>query len=151
MKIGLLQVELNIPGSMSLKDKRRVVRSIKDRLHREHLVSVAEVGALSTWNVAALGISIVSADGGYAHAVLDNIVRKLHSHPEARLDNFLLDVVDVDQLRAGSLDDDGSELWTPDERRDAEDLLTSDAPSLQSPNSPHPASTKPQPFPSDHR
>ena len=118
MKIGLLQVELKVPGSMSLKDKRRVVRSIRAKLHREHLVSVAEVGAQSTWNVAIIGIALVSADGPYIHSVLENIIRKLGSHPEAVVENYMLDVVDVDQLRSGAEDEDGSPLWTPEERRD---------------------------------
>lgn len=123
MKIGLLQVELKIPGAMNLKDKRRVVRSIKDRLHREHLVSVAEVGALETWNLAIIAIGIVSADGAYAQSVLDAITRKLQSHPDAIVESFMADVVDVDQLRAGVEDEDGSALWTEAERRDAEELV----------------------------
>lgn len=121
MKIGLLQVELKIPGAMSLKDKRRVVRSIKDRLHREHLVSVAEVGALEVWNLAIIGIALVSADGPYVHSVLDAIVRKLETHSEAVVESYMADVVDVDQLRAGAEDEDGSALWTEDERRDESD------------------------------
>ena len=48
MVVGILQFELLVPGATSLKDKRRVVKSVKDRLHREHLVSVAEVGPAST-------------------------------------------------------------------------------------------------------
>lgn len=126
MKIGLLQVELKIPGAMNLKDKRRVVRSIKDRLHREHLVSVAEVGALETWNLAIIAIAIVSADGAYAQSVLDAITRKLQSHPEAIVESFMADVVDVDQLRAGVEDEDGSALWTEAERREAEELVAAD-------------------------
>lgn len=130
MKLGLLQVELKIPGAMSLKDKRRVVRSIKDRLHREHLVSVAEVGALETWNLALLAFAIVSADGAYAQGVLDAIVRKLQSHPDAIVESFMADVVEVDQLLAGAEDEDGSALWTEAEKRDAEELTEADDPEL---------------------
>ena len=46
MVVGILQIEVSIDGSTSLKDKRRVVSSLKDRLHREHQVSVAEVDLL---------------------------------------------------------------------------------------------------------
>ncbi len=45
--VGILQFELLIRQRRSLKDKRRVVRSVRDRLHREHLVSVAETACLA--------------------------------------------------------------------------------------------------------
>ena len=121
MKLGILQFELCIDGSKSLKDKRSVVKSLKDRLHREHMVSVAEVGAQEVWNMALLGLVCVSSDGGYLHGVLDNIVRKLQSLPEARLVDFRKDVLDSDQLAAGVADEDGRPLWTPSERRDGGD------------------------------
>ena len=44
MRIGVIQIELSIPGAMSLKDKRRVVRRMKDRIAQKFNVSVAEVG-----------------------------------------------------------------------------------------------------------
>ena len=55
MVVGVLQVKLTIDWASSLKDKRRVVSSLKDRLHREHQVSVAEVGSLDSHRVAVLG------------------------------------------------------------------------------------------------
>src|ERR1041384_8063343 len=63
MVIGLLQFELVIHGSESLKDKRRVVRSVKDRLHREHMVAVAEVASQEVLNLAVLGLACVGSDG----------------------------------------------------------------------------------------
>ena len=54
MIIGVLQFELLMRGNESLKDKRRIVKSLKDRLHRSHMVSVAEIGALDERNVALL-------------------------------------------------------------------------------------------------
>ncbi len=55
MFIAILQFHLMIDGSTGLKDKRRVVRSIKDRLHKDHMVAVAEVDDLETWNLATMG------------------------------------------------------------------------------------------------
>ena len=46
MKIAVLQFDLSIHDAESLKDKRRIVQSLKDRLHRDHLVSIAEVEVL---------------------------------------------------------------------------------------------------------
>ena len=45
MVIGVLQLEIGVPDAMSLKDKRRVIKSIKDRIAHAHNVSIAEVGA----------------------------------------------------------------------------------------------------------
>ena len=46
MTVGVLQLELSIGDAMSLKDKRRVIKSLKDRIAHGHNVSIAEVGRL---------------------------------------------------------------------------------------------------------
>lgn len=118
MVIGVLQFELVIDAARSLKDKRRVVRSLKDRLHRDHLVSVAEIGALDIWNLAVMGLALVNRDSVYVHSVLDRILDKLRSLPDARLRDYSRDVLDADQLPGTDRTDDGEPLWTEDERRD---------------------------------
>lgn len=85
MVVGILQFELLVHGAASLKDKRRVVRSVKDRLHREHQVSVAEVGSQEMLNVAVLGLALVSADGAKVGRTLDSIVSKMRCLREAEL------------------------------------------------------------------
>lgn len=85
MVLGILQFDLVIPGSESLKDKRRVVRSVKDRLHREHMVSIAEVGLQDTLNVARLGLALVGNEGAKVGQTLDRIVSKLMTLPDAQL------------------------------------------------------------------
>lgn len=120
MVIGVLQFELLIHDSRSLKDKRRVVRSVKDRLHRAHQVSVAEVGALEIWNLAMMGLAIVSKDASYVHAVLDRILLKLRTLPDAELGEVSREVLDADQLPGGMVGEDGSPLWTEAERRETD-------------------------------
>lgn len=85
MVIGVLQFELLIHDSESLKDKRSVVRSVKDRLHREHLVAVAEVGSLESLNVARLAVAAVGAEGKIIGQTLDRILEKLRSLKDAEL------------------------------------------------------------------
>jgi uncharacterized protein YlxP (DUF503 family) len=85
MVIGLLQFELLIHASESLKDKRRVVRSVKDRLHREHQVSVAEVGTLDNPDTATMALACVGVDGRRVAEVLDRITLKLRSLHDAEL------------------------------------------------------------------
>lgn len=85
MVVAILQFELLIRGAGSLKDKRRVVLSLKDRLHREHQVSVAEVGLLDTMHAARMALALVTNDGRYAGQVLDRITAKLRALPDAQL------------------------------------------------------------------
>jgi uncharacterized protein len=85
MVIGVLQFELLIHGSASLKDKRRVVRSVKDRLHREHQVSVAEVGLADRMDVASMALACVGTDGRRVGEVLDRIGSKLRALGDAEV------------------------------------------------------------------
>ena len=78
MIVGLLSVELYIPHSQSLKDKRMVLRSIKDRLKKFN-VAVAEVAHLDVWQRAGLGIVAISTTTEHVDkelaAVADEIER----------------------------------------------------------------------------
>ncbi len=79
MVIGILQIEIVIDGSMSLKDKRSVVRSLKDRLHREHQVSVAEVDQQDDIRTAVLGITMASSSVPHCQRTLDKLVDRLRT------------------------------------------------------------------------
>lgn len=85
MIIALLQFELLIHDSESLKDKRSVVKSVKDRLHREHMVAVAEVGSIEILNRAVLALTAVGNDGARLGATLDRITEKLRGLHDAEL------------------------------------------------------------------
>jgi uncharacterized protein len=76
--VGLLQVELFIDGAQSLKDKRMVLRRLKDRL-KPFNVSVAETAHQDTWQRAELSVAVVATDDRQAEqqlqAALDEIER----------------------------------------------------------------------------
>jgi uncharacterized protein YlxP (DUF503 family) len=74
MTIGVLQLELSIGDAMSLKDKRRVVKSLKDRIAHGHNVSIAEVGALDEHRRSILGIAMVANDRAYVEGALSKLV-----------------------------------------------------------------------------
>lgn len=73
MTVGVLSIRLIIPGSHSLKDKRRALRSIKDRLRTGFNVSVAEVDCQDVWQTAVLAVAAVGADRGVVEGILDNV------------------------------------------------------------------------------
>lgn len=77
MIVGVLQLRLNLHDTFSLKDKRRVVKSFKDRVANKFNVSIAEVDALDNCRCAVLGISQVGKDGQYVQSCLDKIVDKV--------------------------------------------------------------------------
>lgn len=117
MHVAVLQFELLIRGASSIKDKRRVVRSVKDRLHRDHLVSVAEVGHLDNMNVAGMALAAVNRDAAYLQGQMDIIVGKLRNLHDAELGECSREILHGDQLPTAYTDDDGSPLWTPEESR----------------------------------
>ncbi|TVQ32500.1 MAG: DUF503 domain-containing protein [Phycisphaeraceae bacterium] len=98
MLIGVLQFELLIHGSTSLKDKRRVIRSVKDRLHREHMVSIAEVSALDSPVVAVMGLVMVSNSAAQIGTVMDKIIHKLRSLHDAELSHVSRQVLHGSQV-----------------------------------------------------
>ncbi len=74
MFVGVARLVLQIPGARSLKDRRRVVKSLKDRVRARLPVSLAEVGDLERWQVATLGVAVVSNEAARCSEVLSAAV-----------------------------------------------------------------------------
>ena len=81
MIVGVCTVELFIPDGQSLKSKRQVLVSLKERLRGKFNVSVAEVGEQDLWQKAILGIACVANDGAYVNQVLDQVMNHIRSVP----------------------------------------------------------------------
>lgn len=75
MAIANLTVELSIPLARSLKDRRQVVRSMKDRLRQSFNVSVAEMDEAVTWQSATIGIAAVSSSRDYLRGLMEEVER----------------------------------------------------------------------------
>lgn len=71
--VGVLTLELRIEGAHSLKDKRNVVRSLKDRLRSRYNVSVAEIGGQDAWQYALVAVAAVSSDREHAEGLLEAV------------------------------------------------------------------------------
>lgn len=85
MVVGTLEIQLLIRGSRSLKDRRSVVRSLKDRIASRFKVSVAEVGDPDSWQRSALGVAVVANDRRFVNEVLSKILDLVHSDPRAEV------------------------------------------------------------------
>jgi uncharacterized protein len=91
MVIGILTVSISIPQANSLKDKRRVVKSLKDRIRNGFNVSVAEIGEQDIWRAAILGIAVISEDATYANGVLSRVQDLIQNKSDAIMTNCELE------------------------------------------------------------
>jgi uncharacterized protein YlxP (DUF503 family) len=73
--IGVNSWELSLPECRSLKDKRRVVKSLKERLQSRFKVSVAETRYQDVWTRAEITAAVVASDGRHADSILDTLDR----------------------------------------------------------------------------
>ena len=85
MTVGILRIELLVPGVGSLKEKRQIVRSLKDRIRNSFNVSVAEVGYQDKWQRATLGCASVGTDSAYVRGALDQVVAFVRREPGVEL------------------------------------------------------------------
>jgi len=85
MIVGSLRVRLLLRQSRSLKDKRQVVQSIKDRLRNSFNVSVAELEAQDHRQLVVLGVAMVSNEAKHIRSAFEQIVAALRAHPVAEL------------------------------------------------------------------
>lgn len=85
MIVGVIVWELHLAGSQSLKDKRAVLKSLKDRLHQRFNVSVAETAHQDLWQRAELAASVVSTDRRHAESVLREADRLVAGADGARI------------------------------------------------------------------
>jgi uncharacterized protein YlxP (DUF503 family) len=93
MIVGVLQIELSVPDSFSLKDKRRVIKSLKDRIAHGHNVSIAEVGALDEHRRSVLGLAMVSNDKSYVEGALSKLVDFVRMVPQVSLIDYQIDLL----------------------------------------------------------
>ena len=75
MFAGIVRIELHLPGSTSLKDKRSIVRGLKDRIRERVHAAVAEVDYQDLWQRAALGVAVVSGESHQVTEMLDSVRR----------------------------------------------------------------------------
>jgi uncharacterized protein YlxP (DUF503 family) len=88
MLIGSLRVRLVLREARTLKDKRQVVSSIKDKLRNHFNLSVAEVDEQDNRQIAVLGMAMVSNETQHLRKALGQVVEALRCHPVAELVDY---------------------------------------------------------------
>ncbi len=93
MVVGVLQLQLSIPEAMSLKDKRRAIRSLKDRLSNRHNASVAEVDDLDEHRSSVMGIAMVANDRRFVESCLSKIVDEVRMSRGVNLVDYEIELL----------------------------------------------------------
>jgi uncharacterized protein YlxP (DUF503 family) len=135
--VGIAKLTLVVAESHSLKEKRMVLRRIKDRVRERLSLIVSEVGEQDNWQRAELGVAITSSDRGKALALIDDVIRVAMAAGGAEVVAVAKDVTTFDAEsvpyapiddRTGSADKaqgQGDATWIPDEWRDDEKQVKS--------------------------
>ncbi len=93
MVVGVLRVRLSIFEALSLKDKRRVVKSLKDRLGAKHNISIAEVDDLDHRQAATLAVAMVANESRFVESALSKIVDEIRSNTSASLLEYEIELL----------------------------------------------------------
>ncbi len=83
--VGVLLVFLHIPQAQSLKDKRVVLRSIKDKVRAHYNVSVAELDGQDKWQTTTLGFAAINCDQRYLEGQLNDVLSSVERHAAGAL------------------------------------------------------------------
>jgi uncharacterized protein len=83
--VGVMTWELHLPACQSLKDKRQILKSLKDRLHQHFNLSAAETDHQDLWQRAELTVAVVSTDRRHAESMLQEADRMVAGATGARI------------------------------------------------------------------
>ena len=76
MSVGLLILELQIPDARSLKDKRQILRGLKDRLRRKFNIAVAELDFHDVWQASTIGVVTLSNAEQHVEESLQHVLKE---------------------------------------------------------------------------
>jgi uncharacterized protein YlxP (DUF503 family) len=93
MPVGLLTLDLFIPDAQSLKDKRQVLRSLKDKLRREFNVAVAELEHHEAWQRSLIGVVTLSNEEKHVREVLNKVLNEADRILGSFLVNQAIDII----------------------------------------------------------
>jgi len=91
--IGLVKLELYIPGSRSLKEKRRVLKSLIERTRDRYNVAVAEMENNDLWARATVAVVTVGNETQHVNSVLNKVVAQFDGHPEAEVISVTMEML----------------------------------------------------------
>lgn len=95
MIVGTLKVEFFLPDNRSLKGKRKIVKSMVDKVRHRFNVSIAEIGSNDNWQKIELGISFVGNDRRHIDSSLAKVLAYLDSLYLAQLMDSKIEIINL--------------------------------------------------------
>jgi len=92
MRIGSCKVEVYIPNTTSLKDKRGVIKGLKKRIHNKFNVAISEIEKNDNHKISILVIVTVSNERRYVDKLLSSVVNFMEHQKEFEIENFSIEV-----------------------------------------------------------
>lgn len=96
MVVAIAVVELHIPAARGLKEKRKVIKSLIDRLARRYRVSIAETGHQELHQRSEIGLALVGSDRAHLEQSMDRIRQVFETMPDAEVIRWDQDLVEED-------------------------------------------------------
>jgi len=93
MIVGILTIDLIVPESHSLKDKRQVVKSTLDSIRHKFNISAAELESLDSWSRAVIGVACISNDKKVANTLLNRVLATIESDPRLSVTDCQMEFV----------------------------------------------------------
>ena len=91
--MGVLRMQVSVFDAMTLKDKRRAIKSLKDRIHNKFNVSIAEVDYNDSIRTSLLGISMVGNERRFVDSALSSLVDFVRKIPQLSLIDYSIETI----------------------------------------------------------
>ncbi len=93
MIVGILTLQVSVFDAMTLKDKRRVIKSLKDRIGNKYNVSIAEVAYNDKIRTSMLGVAMVANETRFVESALAEVVNFIRKIPQLTLVDYSIETV----------------------------------------------------------
>ncbi len=93
MTVGILELALRINSSQSLKEKRMVLKSLKDRLRNSFNIAVSETDEQDKWQLARLCVVTVNSDKKYVNSLVSKVVEFIQRFPQIELLDYQIELI----------------------------------------------------------
>lgn len=88
VRVGTCHIRMALDGARSLKDKRRIIKALKDRLRSAFNISISEVGSNDYWQTAELGVAVVANETRFCQSVLSKVVDRVRLFHGCRIVDY---------------------------------------------------------------
>lgn len=95
MVVGILKITLIIPGNSSLKGKRKVIKSLLDKLRSKFNLAAAEVEHNDLWQKAGLGLTLVGNDRRFINSSMDKVLDFIYRTSEAEIVDSDSEIINI--------------------------------------------------------